>query len=175
VNATSVEHVQAAVNFAREHNIRLSVKNTGHDVPGRANGPGSLSIWTHYLNGIEYHKGFTLAGSGKNVEGDFVAAGSGCQNYNLQQVAKARGLVFTGGGSKTVGMGGFIAGGGHSILSPHFGLAADNVLQIEVVTPNGAALTVNEDQNTDLFWALRGVSHRFAISDSRYSQPCSVR
>ncbi|KAK0390544.1 hypothetical protein NLU13_0048 [Sarocladium strictum] len=147
VNASTVEH----------NNIRLSIKNTGHDVCGRANGPGSLSIWTHHLNHVEHHDGsFTLTGSGRKIQGDFITAGSGCQNYKVQELAHEHGRVFTGGGSKTVGLGGFIAGGGHGVLSPHFGLAADNVVQIEVVTPNGEALTANEDTNPDLFWALRG-------------------
>lgn len=77
---------------------------------------------------------------------------------DLYTAADQQGRTVVGGGGKTVSLGGFITGGGHSILSPHYGLAADNVLQMEVVTPNGKILTVNEDQNSDLFWALRGVS-----------------
>jgi hypothetical protein len=160
VNATTAAHVQAAVNFAREHNVRLSVKNTGHDVPGRSNAPGALSIWTHHLNDMEYHPGsFKLAGSRKIIKGDFMIAGSGCQAYNVQTTANKHGRVFTSGGSKNVGLGGFVTGGGHSALSPHFGLGADNVIQMEVVTPDGKIMVVNEDQNPELFWALRGVSH----------------
>lgn len=162
VNATTAAHVQAAVNFAREHNVRLSVKNTGHDVPGRSNAPGALSVWTHNLNSMEYQPGsFKLDGSRKTIKGDFIKAGSGCQAYNIQLMARKHGRVFTSGGSKNVGLGGFVTGGGHSALSPHFGLGADNVIQMEVVTPDGKVQVANEDVNPDLFWALRGVSQRF--------------
>jgi hypothetical protein len=61
-----------------------------------------------------------------------------------------------GGNGRTVALGGFITGGGHSILALHYGLAVDQVLEMEVVTPKGEILTVNECQNQDLFWALRG-------------------
>ncbi|RKP04460.1 hypothetical protein THASP1DRAFT_21097, partial [Thamnocephalis sphaerospora] len=56
----------------------------------------------------------------------------------------------------TVSTGGYITGGGHSILSAKFGLAADQVVEMEVVTPKGELLILNECQNTDLFWAMRG-------------------
>lgn len=71
-----------------------------------------------------------------------------------------------GGTSKSVSVGGYLTGGGHSILSPRYGLGADNVLELEVVTPMGDILTANECQNEDLFWAMRGVSifHKASFS-----------
>lgn len=78
--------------------------------------------------------------------------------FDVYKVADQHGRVIVGGGGKTVGIGGYVTGGGHSIMSPHYGLAADNVLEMEVVTPGGQILTVNEDQHPDLFWAIRGVS-----------------
>uniref|UniRef100_L2FGL7 FAD binding domain-containing protein n=1 Tax=Colletotrichum fructicola (strain Nara gc5) TaxID=1213859 RepID=L2FGL7_COLFN len=59
-------------------------------------------------------------------------------------------------GRGTVGVGGFTPGGGHSLLGPRYGMAADNVLQMEIVSPKGEIMTINEAQNTDLFWAMRG-------------------
>ena len=56
----------------------------------------------------------------------------------------------------TVGLGGYITGGGHSLLAPHYGLAIDQVLELEMVTPKGEIITANECQNQDLFWAMRG-------------------
>lgn len=76
----------------------------------------------------------------------------------LNEQAHLRNLTIVGGGAGTVGVGGFLTGGGHSALSSTFGLAADQVLEIELVTPAGEILTVNECQHTDLFWASRGVS-----------------
>ena len=58
----------------------------------------------------------------------------------------------------SIGVGGYLTGGGHSALSALYGTGSDQVLEIEVVTASGDILTVNECQHTDLFWALRGVS-----------------
>ena len=72
--------------------------------------------------------------------------------------ANEKNLTLLTAGEFSVGYGGYIASGGHGALANHYGLAADNVLEMGVVTPGGEILTVNECQNQDLFWALRGVS-----------------
>ncbi|KFA46816.1 hypothetical protein S40293_05579 [Stachybotrys chartarum IBT 40293] len=157
VNATTVEHVKAGVDFARENNVRLVVKSTGHDFLGRSSGPGSLSIWVHHLNSIRYHAGeFTLAGSGKVIPGNAITVGGGTEMYDIYSAAAEHNETIVGGGGRNVGVSGYLTGAGHSILSPRYGLAVDHVLEMEVVTPSGDILTVNEDQNIDLFWALRG-------------------
>lgn len=76
----------------------------------------------------------------------------------LDEQANLRKLVIVSGGAGTVGVGGYLTGGGHGAISPVFGLGADQVLEIEMVTPNGEAITANECQHQDLFWAMRGVS-----------------
>ena len=78
----------------------------------------------------------------------------------MQEAYRATALLnrtVVGGNGRTVALGGFITGGGHSILAPHYGMAADQVLEVEMVTPKGEILTANECQNADLFWAMRGV------------------
>lgn len=87
-----------------------------------------------------------------------VTVGGGTQMYSIYQATAKYNRTVIGGGAKTVSVGGFLTGGGHGILAPRYGLGADQVLEMEVVTPGGEILTVNECQNTDLFWALRGVS-----------------
>ncbi|KAI5460548.1 hypothetical protein BGZ63DRAFT_405016 [Mariannaea sp. PMI_226] len=157
VNATTSEHVKLGVDFARKHNIRLVVKNTGHDYIGRSIAPGSLSIWTHHLNSIAYHEGsFKLHGCNTVIQGNAITAGAGSQMYDLYSFTDKFNETIVGGGGKSVGLGGYITGGGHSILAPRYGLAADQVLQMELVTPGGDILTVNEKQHSDLFWAMRG-------------------
>lgn len=142
--------------------MRLVVKSTGHDYLGRSIAPGALSIWTHHLNSQTYHQdGFELDGSGRIIEGSAITAGGGTPMLEVYEFADARGRTVVGGTGATVGVAGYSSGGGHSVLSPRRGLAADNVLQAEVVTPAGELLTVNEDRHPDLFWALRGVSDIF--------------
>ncbi|PTB44833.1 uncharacterized protein TrAFT101_000301 [Trichoderma asperellum] len=157
VNASCAEHVKIGIDFARKYNIRLNVKNTGHDYLGRSNSPGSLSIWTHHLNKITYNEGqFKLQGSGKVISGNSFTVGGGSQMYDIYAAADKHNQTIVGGGAKSVGVGGYITGGGHSILAPRHGLAADNVWEMEIVTPGGDILTVNEDRHPDLFWAMRG-------------------
>ncbi|KAJ6446711.1 transmembrane alpha-helix domain-containing protein [Purpureocillium lavendulum] len=157
VNATTPEHVQAGVNFARENDVRLVVKGTGHDDNGRSIAPFALSIWTHHMQDIAHHRGeFKFAGSNKRIKGNAITVGAGVQMYDVYTATAKNGETIVGGGGKSVGLGGYITGGGHSILAARYGLAADNVLQMEMVTPGGDFLTINEDQNRDLFWAMRG-------------------
>ncbi|KAL6352400.1 hypothetical protein LRP88_14167 [Fusarium phalaenopsidis] len=105
VKATSVSQIQLAVNFARSLNLRLVIRNTGHDFLGKSTGAGSLNIWTHHLKNIELLKDYKSAGS---YSGPALKVGAGVQ---------------------TVGVaGGFIAMGGHSPMSPIAGLGSDQVL-----------------------------------------------
>jgi hypothetical protein len=64
--------------------------------------------------------------------------------------------TIVGGGGQTVSVGGYLTGGGHSLLSARYGLGADQVLEMQVVTPKGDLVIANECQNQDLFWAMRG-------------------
>lgn len=144
--------------IARRYNVRLNVKNTGHDYLGRSNSPGSLSIWTHHLDDITYNEGqYKLHGSGKILRGNSITVGGGSEMYDIYVAADKHKQAVVGGGGKTVGIGGYITGGGHSILAPRYGLAADNVWEMEIVTPAGDIVVANEDQHQDLFWAMRGV------------------
>ena len=76
----------------------------------------------------------------------------------VYEAAAARNAIIVGGDDAGVGIGGYLTGGGHSPLSGQYGLAADNVLEMEVVTPSGDIQTLNQRSNPDLFFAFRGVS-----------------
>jgi FAD/FMN-containing dehydrogenase len=153
VDARNARDIQAAVNFARNMNIRLVIKNTGHDFHGKASGFGSLSIRTHALKDIAVIKNYRS----KKYTGPAIKAGSGVQGFELYQAASDAGLMVVGGEGMTVGWGGgYIQGGGHSPLSSIHGMAADQVLSYEVVLANGRFVTADADTNPDLFWAMRG-------------------
>lgn len=60
INATKADHVAAGIRFAKENNVRLVVKNTGHDIVGRSQGYGSLMIWIKYIqDGLHYQEHYT--------------------------------------------------------------------------------------------------------------------
>lgn len=153
VNVTKVSHIQLAVNFARNANLRLVVKNTGHDFNAKSAGAGALSIWTHHLKDITVIPSYKSS----TYSGKAVKMGAGVQAFELYAAARDGGFTVVGGEGRTVGVaGGYIAGGGHSPLSGLYGMAADQVLAFEVVLPDGRFVTATDDVNSDLFWALRG-------------------
>ncbi|KAK1972883.1 FAD binding domain-containing protein [Colletotrichum sublineola] len=153
VEATNVAQVQLAVNFARNLNLRLVVKNTGHDFGAKSMGAGSLSIWTHKLNSIQYLENYQQ----DSYSGPALKLGAGVRAFEVYEAANKYGVTAVGGEGQTVGLvGGYIQGGGHSPMSGLWGMSADNVLSFEVVTADGRFLTASQSKNPDLFWALRG-------------------
>ncbi|KAK4148374.1 hypothetical protein C8A00DRAFT_39073, partial [Chaetomidium leptoderma] len=155
VNATSVKHIQAAVNFARNRNVRLVVKNTGHDAVGRNTGAGSLSIWTHYLKGFEFLHDYKQPGG--NYRGAAARVGAGLQVWEAFAHAEKHNVTLPAASCLTVGSyGGWITGGGHSPLSSKFGMGVDQVLSLQVVTADGRYMTADPQENQDLFFAMRG-------------------
>ncbi|KKA30841.1 hypothetical protein TD95_000755 [Thielaviopsis punctulata] len=153
VNVSTVADVQLAVNFARSLNLRLNIKNTGHDFAAKSMGGGALSIWTHNLKDIEFYSDFTQG----SYSGPAMKVGAGVQAFEMYEAANKYGVTAVGGEGQTVGlMGGYIQGGGHSPISGWYGMAADSILAIELVTADGRFLTVTEESEPDLFWAISG-------------------
>jgi hypothetical protein len=159
VAAQTSADIAAAVRFARERGIRLAVKGTGHDYLGRSRAPGSLLVWTHGMRDVTVHDAFTPAGAPADAGPAIpaVTVGAGTRWLEAYHAVAARGRYVQGGGCLTVGAaGGFVQGGGFGSLSKHYGTAAGNVLEIEVVTADGEILVTSAYQHPDLFWALRG-------------------
>lgn len=93
VTAKSVRDVQSAVNFARNLNLRLVIKNTGHDFAGKGTGKGSLSIRTHLFKDIQFIKSFTTS----TYSGPVFKVGSGVQGREIFKTAKQYGYAVVGG------------------------------------------------------------------------------
>lgn len=124
VDAKNVAHIQLAVNFARALNLRLVVKNTGHDFNGRSVGAGALSIWTQRFKSINYYKSIKIG----SYSGAAIKVGAGVIGQEVYQAAENNGVTVVGGEGMSVGYaGGYLAGGGHSPLSPLYGMGADQV------------------------------------------------
>lgn len=125
----------------------------------RSSAPNALSIWTHNLRGIDFHKnGFQPKGCSKSIDGAAITIAAGEVFGDINAAASLQGLTVVSGGESTVGLGGYLTGGGHGALGPTYGMGADQALEIEMVTPRGNIIVANECQNRDLFWATRGVS-----------------
>jgi FAD binding domain/Berberine and berberine like len=158
IRAESVEDVVHGVNFAREHNLRLVIKGTGHDYLGRSSATNSLLIWTHPMRDIKSHANFIPAACIAVAGEPAVSVEAGARWLEVyQHVTLAGGHYVQGGGCNSVGAaGGFLQGGGFGSFSRKFGTAAANLLEAEVVLADGSIRLANACQNQDLFWALRG-------------------
>ncbi|KAH8646888.1 hypothetical protein BX600DRAFT_518908 [Xylariales sp. PMI_506] len=157
LNATDPTQIQAVVQFANENNIRLNVKSTGHSFQGRSTAFGSISIWTHNLRGAQWHDSFQPDNCTATNSSQMAATFSAGERVrNVYEFTAAHSAVVVAGSNQDVGIVGWFTGGGHGPLSSSYGMGADNVLEVKVVTPSGDYITANECQNSDLFWALRG-------------------
>ncbi|KAG8680725.1 hypothetical protein FRC09_018021, partial [Ceratobasidium sp. 395] len=152
---TAADVIQA-FSFSNRTGVPLSIKNTGHDFAGKSMAPGTLSLWTHNIKYINYSTSFVPEGC--SVPGvPALTYGAGQDMDSLFLFAETNNITFIGGSAKTVGAaGGWLMGGGHSVLSNTYGLGVDRVLQFKIVTPDGQVRTANACKEPDLFWALRG-------------------
>src|SRR5262252_6151834 len=158
VAARNPSHVAAAVNFARDHNLRLVVKGAGHSYLGTSNAPDSLLVWTRLMNKVTLHDAFV----GQNCERKSapvpaVSAEAGAVWIDLYDAVTAQaGRYVQGGGCTDVGVAGLVQSGGFGSLSKGFGTAAAGLLEAEIVTADGAVRIANACTNSDLFWAIKG-------------------
>ena len=158
VAARNAQDIAAAVNFARENNLRLVVKGGGHSYQGTSNAPDSLLIWTRHMHDVTMHPRFVPQGCDRTVQPQpavTVGAGTiGMQAYDA--VTTKAGKYVQGGGCTTVCLGGLVQSGGFGSFSKHYGTAGGSLLEAEVVTADGQIRIANSCTNPDLFWALKG-------------------
>ena len=152
VNASDASDFQKTIEFVQKHNIRLTIRNTGHDYNAKSTGAGAVGIWTHHMKNITI-----LDYTSANYSGKAMRMSAGVQGFEASAAAHAQGLVIVSGNCPTVGIaGGYSQGGGHGPLASKFGLAADQVLEWEVVTGTGDLLRATPSKNPELYWGLSG-------------------
>jgi FAD/FMN-containing dehydrogenase len=158
VAARNASDVVAAVNFARENNLRLVVKGGGHSYQGTSNAPDSLLVWTRAMKGIVLHDAFVAQGcGGKAAAQPAVTLDAGAMWIDAYDaVTTQAGRYVQGGGCTTVGVAGLIQSGGFGSFSKGFGTAAASLLEAQIVTADGVLRTVNPCQDAELYWALKG-------------------
>jgi FAD/FMN-containing dehydrogenase len=152
VRCAGTDDVIAAVNFARENDLDLAVRGGGHSVPGFGTADDAVVIDLSGMRAVDVDPdGRTARSEGGATWGTF------------NDATHAHGLATTGGVVSTTGVGGLTLGGGIGYLARGVGLSCDNLLSAEVVTADGRVLTASEDENEDLFWALRGGGGNFGV------------
>jgi FAD/FMN-containing dehydrogenase len=158
IAARTAGDVVAAVNFAREKNLRLVVKGGGHSYLGTSNAADSLLISTRAMNRVILHDAFVGAGCvGHSAPVAAVTAEAGAVWMDLYQaVTTEAGRYVQGGGCTTVGVAGLVQSGGFGSFSKGFGSAAGGLLEAEIVTADGHVRLANACTNPDLYWAIKG-------------------
>ncbi|KAL4946451.1 hypothetical protein BDV06DRAFT_234053 [Aspergillus oleicola] len=165
IDVASAQDVIAGLKFAETHNIRISVKNTGHDFLGRSAGAGSLGLWTHNLKDIEVFNYTSPAYSGPALK-----MGAGTQAFEAYQVAEEHGYRITGGFCPTVGLaGGYVQSGGHGALlgarTPphrhpyHQQGALTKAHPDGIVAGDSLSFSPPNDGNNSTYWAAIEVWH----------------
>jgi FAD/FMN-containing dehydrogenase len=155
VRCTGNADVIAAVKFAREQGLPVSIRGGGHSAAGSAVHDDAVMVDLSLMNGVHVDpKNRTARAQGGAKWGDF------------DRETQVYGLASTGGVVSTTGVGGLTLGGGIGWLMGKYGLSVDNLLSADVVLASGEVVTASESENPDLYWALRGGSGNFGVVTS---------
>jgi FAD/FMN-containing dehydrogenase len=148
----NTEDVSNAVTFARERELLTAVRGGGHSWPGKSVCDDGLMIDLSLMN--------TVAA---DPDTQRAHARGGALLNALDTAALEYGLITTAGVVSHTGVGGFTLGGGMGRLNRKYGLAIDNLRSAEIVTADGEVRRVGEEQEADLFWAIRGGGGNFGV------------
>jgi FAD/FMN-containing dehydrogenase len=155
VRVMNAGDVMAAVSFAREGGLDVAIRGGGHSGPGFGTCDGGVVVDFSRMRSVRVDPTAKTARADSGVTwGDFNAA------------THAFGLATTGGIISTTGIAGLTLGGGIGYLTRGYGLSLDNLVSADVVTADGQMLVASEDENADLFWAIRGGGGNFGVCTS---------
>jgi len=150
-----VADVISAVNFARENDVLAAIRGGGHNGAGLGVVDGGLVIDLSRMKGIRVDPAARTA----RVEG-------GCVWNDVDHATHAFGLAVPCGFNSTTGVSGLTLGGGHGYLTRKYGLTIDSLISADVVLADGSFVTASEEENEDLFWAIRGGGGNFGVITS---------
>ena len=146
------QDVSNAVTFARERDLLVAVRGGGHSWPGKSVCDDGLMIDLSRMYDVDI-----------DVDAQRAHVGGGALLAHLDNASLEKGLVTTAGVVSHTGVGGFSLGGGFGRLNRKYGLTVDNVRSAEIITANGQIRTISEEQDADLFWAIRGGGGNFGV------------
>ena len=155
VQVSETEDVVAAVGFARERGLALSVRGGGHNIAGTAVAEGGLTLDMSRLRGVLV-----------DPEARTAKVQTGCVLGDVDRETQLHGLATPLGFISEVGVAGLTLGGGLGYLTRRFGWTVDNLIEAELVTADGRVRRAARDEHTDLFWALRGAGANLGVVTS---------
>lgn len=151
----SADDVARAISFGREHGLEISVRGGGHSVAGMALTEGGIVVDLRRMDSVRV-----------DPEASTALVGGGATMSRLDRASQPFGLVTTGGRVSTTGVGGFTLGGGSGWIERKYGLACDNLIEVELVTADGSTARASAEENPELFWALHGGGGNFGVATS---------
>jgi FAD/FMN-containing dehydrogenase/pimeloyl-ACP methyl ester carboxylesterase len=147
--------VVAAVAFARDRGVPLSVRGGGHNIAGTALADGGVTIDMSLRREVVVDPAARTA-----------TVQPGCRLGDVDRATQRHGLATPLGFFSDVGVAGLTLGGGLGYLTRRFGWTVDNLLEVEIVTADGCARQASRDENADLFWAVRGAGGNLGVVTS---------
>jgi len=141
-----------AINFARDHDLPIAVRGGGHNVSGSAVNDNGLVIDLTNMNEVFVDK-----------QNKTVRAMAGATLGDIDRETQKDGLVTPLGIVSKTGIAGLTLNGGIGHLRRKYGLSCDNIKSVEIVTSKGEFLFVDEKNNSDLYWAIRGGGGNFGV------------
>jgi FAD/FMN-containing dehydrogenase len=154
-SCSTTDDVVAAVNRAREENLRVAVRGGGHSIAGLSAIDGGMLIDLAPMNSVEV-----------DAEGRTAKVGGGAIWSEVDNATQPHGLAVPGGVVSDTGVAGLTLGGGYGWVRRKYGLSSDSLKAAELVTADGSVITASADENPDLFWAIRGGGGNFGIVTS---------
>ena len=151
----SQHDVASAIKLARAEGLQVSVRSGGHGVAGLAVCQDGLMIDLSPMKAIHVDPAKREA-----------VADSGVLWGELDRATEAHALATTGGQVSHTGIAGLTPGGGLGYLMSKYGAVCDNLLSVDLVTANGELVIASDEQNPDLFWAVRGAGANFGVATS---------
>jgi FAD/FMN-containing dehydrogenase len=152
VRCAEANDVPHAISFARENGLELSIRGAGHNIAGNALCDNGVMIDFSTMRSVRVDAKKKRA---------FVEPGATLADFD--QAAQSHGLATPVGINSTTGIAGLTLGGGFGWLTRKYGMTVDNLVSVDVVTADGKSIRASENENADLFWALRGGGGNFAI------------
>jgi FAD/FMN-containing dehydrogenase len=152
VQCAEVDDVLHALSYARENGLEISIRGGGHNIAGSALCDNGVLIdfsnMTNVRVDAEKRRAYVEPGA---TLGDF------------DKAVQAHGLATPVGINSITGIAGLTLGGGLGWLNRKHGMTVDNLVSADMITANGRKIHVSEDENADLFWAIRGGGGNFGV------------
>ncbi|MCE5972382.1 FAD-binding oxidoreductase [Sinirhodobacter sp. WL0062] len=155
IRAKGTSDVQKAVNFARENGLLIAVRSGGHQIAGHAVAEDALLLDLSHMNSVRVNR------AEKTVRVE-----PGATLGDIDRETQVHGLALPVGINSTTGISGLTLGGGFGWLTRKYGMTIDNLISVDIVTADGKILIASEDENADLFWAIRGGGGNFGVVTS---------